>query len=282
MVHYEINGNRVFIDNKLKEKIDRKVIPDLKRKDMDAVYVVDGRERIGKSVFAMGLGGYIATQLGTEFGLSNICMNPIEFRHKIMTCPDKSVVIYDEAHRGMASARALSEINKILKDLMMEMGQKNLFVLIVLPTFFLLDRYAALFRTRGLFHIYRRGYWAYFNEKLKQVLYMKGKKEFNYGSVKWGHFRGRFFNQYSINEDEYREKKTKSFKESPKITRAEQITKQRDVLIYHLHKKYKLSSPEIEKLFKKYKTALKQRRIREIYFEIQEKYEKMGVGRLQI
>ena len=52
------------------------------------------------------------------------------------------VVIYDEAHRGMASARSLSEINKILKDLMMEMGQRNLFVVIVLPTIFLLDKYA--------------------------------------------------------------------------------------------------------------------------------------------
>ena len=121
MAQFEFNGRTFFIDNRLKAQLDAKVIPDLKRRDKDAVFAVDGPERTGKSVFTMGFAAYIASVLGTEFDLSNICMDPNEFRNKIEKSKKNQVIIYDEAHRGMASTRALSEINKILKDLMMEM-----------------------------------------------------------------------------------------------------------------------------------------------------------------
>src|SRR3990167_2375935 len=122
--------------------------------DKDAVFIVDGKERIGKSVFSQGFIAYCAHCLGKKVDLSNICMTPIELREKIQSAEKNQCIIYDEAHRGMASSRALSEINNILKDLFIEMGQRNLLILVVLPSYFLLDKYAALFRSRGLFHVY--------------------------------------------------------------------------------------------------------------------------------
>ena len=166
MVTFEFNGKTYYIDGRLKRDFDKKIIPDLLKKDKDAVFLVDGRERSGKSVWGMIHGAYMASKLKSKYDLSNICLDPLEFRNKILSASKREVIIYDEAHRGMGSARTLSEINNILKDLMMEMGQRNLFVFIILPTFFLLDRYAALFRSRGLFHVYerkgKRGYWCFF------------------------------------------------------------------------------------------------------------------------
>ena len=97
----------IYIDGRLKTQLDKKIIPDLKKKDKDCVFIVDGKEGSGKSTFAMGIGYYIASKLGTKYDINNICFKPEEFRRKIIGCPDKSLIVYDEAHRGMASARAL-------------------------------------------------------------------------------------------------------------------------------------------------------------------------------
>ncbi len=264
---YELNGRTNFIDNKLKEQLDRKVIPDLKKRDKDNVFLVDGGERIGKSVFTQSPAGYIASQLNTNCGLSNICMTPEEFRKKIENAKKNDVVIYDEAHRGMGSAGALSEINRILTDLMMEMGQKNLCVFIVMPTFFLLQKYTALFRSRGLFHIYernnKRGYWVYFNQKNKLRLYKGGKKEFNYHCIKWPRFRGRFFNKYIVDEELYRKKKAESFKRSSadRKTKYEKYIKQRNRLLYGIYKDYGLSLEDLSKFCKVNDVQLKKTQI---------------------
>ena len=281
MVAFQFNDKEYYIDNRLKFQLDKKVIPDLKRNDKDAVFVVDGEERSGKSVFSMGMGAYISAAFKKEFDLSNVCMDPLEFRSKIEDAGKNEVVIYDEAHRGMASARSLSEINKILKDLMMEMGQRNLFVVIVLPTIFLLDKYAALFRARGLFHVYenkrRRGYWTFFNKKNKLLLYMRGKKEFNYNCMRYPYFRGRFYNQYPIDEALYREKKANSFKTAEKTTKSEHFMAQRDQLILFIHKEMGYSPEKLAKGLKMYKVGITGRRMREILVELRKNGENVDV-----
>ena len=122
MATFEFNGKTFYIDGRLKRQFDSKIIPDLKKRDKDCVFIIEGKERVGKSKFADIIAAYFASELKTEYDLSNVCMAPIEFRNKIMSAKKGQTIIYDEAHRGMASARALSEINNILKDLMMEMG----------------------------------------------------------------------------------------------------------------------------------------------------------------
>lgn len=252
MAKYSFDGKDYYIDGRLKEQLDKKVLPELKKKDKDVVFIIDGREGSGKSKFADLLGGYAASYFKTNFNLNNFAMTPDEFRNLIRESPKNSVVIYDEAHRGMSSRRALSEINNILVDLMMEMRQKNLFVLIVLPTIFMLDRYPALFRSRGLFHIYERernrGFWVFYNEKNKQKLYMAGKKLFDYNCIPFPKFRGRFTNQYVVNEIEYRIKKEKAFRDKPRITQQEKFKAQRDLLIGLLKDKLEITTKELHEI----------------------------------
>lgn len=254
MVVFEYKGKSAYIDGRLKTQLDTKIFPDIKKKDEDVVIIIDGEERSGKSKLADQLAGYAALVLGVDYNISNICFTPEEFKAKVKSSDKNTVIIYDEAHRGMGSRRSMSEINNILVDLMMEMGQRNLLVIIVLPTFFMLDRYAALFRARGLFHIYRKkkqkGFWVYFNKKSKLKLYINGKKFMNYNCMKWPRFRGRFYDQYIIDEKEYRDKKNESFVVEEKLTKADKYKWQRDALLYLFSHEMKLKPGKITKLCK--------------------------------
>jgi hypothetical protein len=260
MATYEINGKTIYIDGRLKEKLDRDVIPELNKRDMDTVFAVSGRERSGKSTMAQAVGGYIAKQLGTKFDLSNICMNPDELRKRIETAQKKEVIIYDEAHRGMASSRSLSEINNILRDLFMEMGQLNLCVFVVLPSFFMLDKYIAIDRTRGLFYIYMnkgvRGFWVYFGERDKKKVYFKGKKLHDMNCMKWPDFRGRFTKHTPIDEDEYRKKKHDSFVSRERIGKVAKLMAQRDALILFIRRKTDFSQQTIAEWLEEYGASL--------------------------
>jgi len=277
MATYEVEGKTYYIDGRLMNVLDKLVVPALEKKDKDAVFVVDGEERVGKSVFAMGVGNYVAHRLGTKFDLSNITLAPEEFRTRVMNAQKKEVIIYDEAHRGMASSRSLSEINNILKDLMMEMGQRNLFIIVVLPSFFLLDKYAALFRSRGLFHVYekrgQRGFWCLFNRKYKLKLYQWGKKDLNYNCMRWPYFRGRFLDQYPIDETAYRAKKSESFTEKKRTTRGEVWMAQRDHLVYILSVVTGFGEKKLTKLLNSHKFPLQHHQIGEILAKMKDRYE---------
>jgi hypothetical protein len=276
MVTYVVNGKTYYIDGRLQRAIDE-VVNELAKKDKDSVFVVDGEERVGKSVFAMGLGNYAAYKLGTKFDITNITLAPEEFRSRVMNAQRKEVIIYDEAHRGMSSSRSLSEINNILKDLMMEMGQRNLFIIVILPSFFLLDKYAALFRSRGLFHVYerrkQRGFWCFFNRKKKLKLYQYGKKDLNYNCMRWPYFRGRFIDSYPIDEIEYRKKKSESFTEKKRTTRGEVWMAQRDQLIWILHKELNIGEQKLTKLLKSYNIPLQHSIIGDILTKMRPTYE---------
>ena len=229
-----------YMDERLRRNIDNTIIPALsKSKDEDYVIVIDGKERTGKSTFGFQISKYI----DPSFNLNRVCFNPDEFRHAIINADSRQVVVYDEAYRGLGSTSALSEVNKILKGMMMEMGQKNLCVIVILPTFYLLEKYVALWRARCLIHLYRKkkakGFWRLYNSRKKQELYLNplGKRNYSYNHVKTN-FRGKFTKYYTIDEQEYRLKKDKAFKEGYKRTKPENYMEQRNKIIYFLYKNH--------------------------------------------
>lgn len=249
IVEGDTKESLMYVDDKLNSQIDKNIIPKIQTKDMDRVYVVDGEEGSGKSVFAQQLG----KKLDPNLQLENICFTPDEFTKRIIKAKKGQCVIFDEAFTGFSSRGALTEINKLLVGLMMEMRQKNLFVLIVMPSFFLLDKYVAIWRAKGLFHVYtkhgKRGYWRFFNKYEKKLLYLKGKTIYDYSFPK-SRMTGRFLNKYTIDEEEYREKKKGAMGKKSRATRAQVYIEQRDTLFYILKKKYNLSNTDISKTCK--------------------------------
>lgn len=253
-----------YMDGRLHDKLNKYVKPAINTKDEDMLFLIDGQERSGKSV----LGQQLARFLDPSFSIDRVCMTPMEFKEAVQIAKKGQAIIYDEAYSGLSARGALTEINNMLISMMMEMGQKNLYVIIILPTFFMLEKYVALFRARGLFHVYRkgtkRGYWMYFNQRRKKDLYLKGKKMLSYNGVK-SNMRGRFLDRYTVDEEEYRQKKKDALEGKGKSSKTtEKYKLQRDRLIFCLFKEMDLNKLETMQLLRRYDVFLGATQVRDI------------------
>lgn len=197
-LEYYIDGNCIKILDVAKVII---------RKDWDMLFCVDGNVGTGKSLFTMQMAKYV----DEDFNLDCIAFNPKEFKKIVVNAKPYSAVVYDEAMTGLYSRGSMTLINRTLVSMLAEIRQKNLFVFIVLPSFFDLERPIAIFRARGLFHVYtgdnfERGYFCFFNIDKKKELYLEGKKFYSYRRPR-ANVYGRFTNFYVVDEQEYRKRK---------------------------------------------------------------------------
>jgi len=182
------------------------------KKDDDCVIVIDGRERAGKSV----LGLQVACALDPTMILDRVTLNPKDFRKQIFAANKYQCVVLDEAMDIFYAKESQTWINKFFNKMLAKIGQKNLIVILILPSFFELDKYPALHRSRVLLHVYtrkkQRGYFSFYNYSKKLQLHIAGKKFYNYKGTR-PNFRGRFSNFYPLDETEYRKKKADSLVE---------------------------------------------------------------------
>lgn len=268
ILNVEVEGEKktLMMDGELHRQLTKYVIPDVQKKDFDYVLVVDGEERVGKSVFAM----QIAKVLDPNLNVKNICFTPQEFIKAVTTAKPHSAIIFDEAFTGMSSRASLSEVNNLLVSLMMEMGQRNLFIIIVMPTYFMLEKYVVFHRTRGLFHVYmeqgRRGLWKFYNRYAIKRMYEKGRRFMEYIGARHSMF-GRFSDNYMVDEKAYRAKKSAILTKKRFSTRAERYIGQRDALVYAMYKELGKTQAEIARMASKYGFKVAQRTISDILAE---------------
>jgi hypothetical protein len=240
------NENRTYYISKiLSEKWDKLRNGELQKKDEDRVYLVDGRERVGKSLFTFQQAKY----LDPTFNIKRICFTPEEFLDQIRNAPQGSCVVFDEAFRGLSSKATQSKVNKKVVQAMMEVGQRNLIIFIVLPTFFLLELYAAVLRSNALFHIYKdkngRRRFRLYNFQAKSLLYRNGKKkgfDYSWPRVK---LRDRFYGVWPIDEEKYKKKKLSSLKEfetEEELSKSQENVQERTIKIIN---KIKKDNPKI-------------------------------------
>ncbi len=234
-----------YIDDIIKEEL-KEVKRVVREKDRDYVLVIDGEEGSGKSVLSMQIGKFLDKRLS----LNNVCFNSDQFVNLIKTAPRFSCIILDEAYSSANSRATLTEVNRSLVALATEMRQRNLFVIIVLPTFFDLDKYFALWRSRCLLHVYfddegNRGRYIIFPKTEKKLLYLSGKKKYDYRYPSSPYPTCQFRNEYPVDEKEYREKKAFAFKKRTVSNIARRWKEQRDACIKELYHNFKVGSLDI-------------------------------------
>ena len=269
MVIVTVAGEKYSVDKGLYRKWDGIKDGKLKKLDEDRVYIVDGREGSGKSVWAMQQAGAIDPTLFEEAlatkTLPRICFTGEEtlkaIRNTRSTDSHTKCIIFDEAFRGLASSSVLSKINRQIIQALMEMRQNNLVLFIVLPSFTMLDKYAVMNRGSALFHIhkpkvrnnkkiYHRKFYIY-NYETKGILCMMDKKRaWNYPIRSRIH--GNFYNKYPGGaefEKLYRKAKQDAFREvgrkiEGETAESKQIL-QRNMLLVYLKDKYKAKWTEV-------------------------------------
>jgi len=236
-----------WIDPVLAGQLDR-IKHSVTKRDLDFVCIVDGGEGTGKSVFTF----QIAKYLSHNFTIDNICFNSEQFIHAIKTAPKFAAIVLDEAFSAANSRASLSDVNRALIAVATEMRQKNLFIFIVIPSFFDLDRYFALWRCKALLHVYatnsgERGRYVIFPRTSKKLLYLYGKKTYNYAFPPSPFPPCRFRHQYVVDEQEYRKRKAEAFRKRTMSGRTRKYKQQRDALINHLVKF--LTNTEVNDIF---------------------------------
>lgn len=239
-----------LIDNVMRKDLDD-VRNRVLKHDRDWVGLIDGEEGVGKSVLAQ----QIALYLDPNFTLDNIVFTSDEFLKKIKDPNTKkgSCILLDEAFNAANSRGSMSEVNRSMVGVATEMRQKNLFIIIVLPSFFDLDRYFALWRCRALFHVYftdgeeeRR--YIVFPKKEKKQLYLLGKKTYSYAKPHAPYPACKFNNYYVVNEYDYRFKKSEAFKRRTVSNQARNWLNQRNAYIKYIFKELGLTQEELAKI----------------------------------
>jgi len=233
MVVVEVGGQSYYMNPKLKEVWDKIKDGKLAKKDEDRVYVVDGREGSGKSVFGLQQACYIDPTLVNDFSrITFSAQDTLDAIRKTKSTKDHTkVIFFDEAFRGLSSKGALSKTNKKIIQTLMEMRQNNLVLFLISPSFYLLEFYSAVLRSNALFHIVKdkkgngRSFRS-FNYKKKAMLYQAGiRKGWSY-NISSKH-RDRFFNKYPGGkefEDKYRKQKFKAIREMDDDPRSKELT----------------------------------------------------------
>ena len=216
MIKIPCRDTHYWMDGLLKANLDiaKQVIKD----DWDFLWVVDGDVGSGKSVFAQQVAFYLSEN---KLKLENICFTAEEFRTQILKAKKYDCIIFDEAFRGLSGRTSLSKINKSIVELLNEIRQKNLYVLIVLPSMWDLDKYVTMHRCQGVFHVFhvkkrkengnifrQRGHVRFFNGS--SIRYFIGNNKIKYVYPKDSNMKVTFRNFYPIDENEYRSKKDKA------------------------------------------------------------------------
>lgn len=221
-------------------------------KDRDFVAVYDGEEGVGKSVLAM----QHAKILDPNFCLEQVVFTSDDFIKIIKDPKTKkgSCIVLDEAFNSANSRASLTNVNRSMIALATEMRQKNLFVILVLPSFFDLDKYFALWRCRALFHVYftpeeERNY-VVFDKESKKLLYLAGKKTYSYKYPKAPFPPSHFYNTYVVDEAKYRFKKAEAFKHRVVSNMARNWLLQRNALIKLLIRNHAYGQLQLNEVLK--------------------------------
>jgi hypothetical protein len=264
-VNYYIDGyyNKT-IKGGLAKQITKTLLPSIKEKDKDYLFIIDGIPRSGKSLFTMQL----AKAIDPKYDEQQIVYNVNDFINLSLKIGKARAIHLDESYRSASRRKTLSNENERFKTFLDESGQLNHVYLLCTPDFTNLS-YDIIKRSKGLFHIHhdregRRGFWKFFNiRKMRQIYRLAEKgtyltEQYTGPLIPLSSMKGRFYNQYPIDEEKYRVRKEKELFGNNEETEAEakketktMITKlilQRTVLIKHITDNKILTLEAIEKL----------------------------------
>lgn len=209
----------LYLDGFLKTKLD--FAKKQRSKNNDVVGIICGDEGSGKSALGGGIMKYMTDD--TFDPIKDLIGSDEEDAYnKLEKVKNGGNLMFDEGNVFFLSTETMTRQHRDLHKIFSIFRQKNLFVLIVLPSFFRLGTYFALDRSRFILRTYlnkgERSFFGYYGNKRKNKLYRIGKKMHDYLVVP-PNFRGRFTKCLALESEEYKEFKMKTLREQFKIAK---------------------------------------------------------------
>lgn len=186
----------------------------LQQVDM-SVFIIDGRPGTGKSTFAAQIGYYLSRG---SLCVDDIVFSDKQFIDRLNTAPIGSCIILDEAFDLLNKRSTLSSQNRILLSMMQKARVKQCFILIVLPTFYDLDKNIILQLADCLINCYRtpfgrRGQYKVYTRDDLRRLWFYGRTNQSYSQrIAKPNFFARFTKFFPVDYDKYTSKKLESLK----------------------------------------------------------------------
>lgn len=211
-----INGVERYFDGRLHEALEiyKKIVAN----KWDGVFYIGGYEGDGKSEFA----GQLAHYFDPTYCLERCVFTPEQFMKAVDEAEEGEAVVYDEAQDAFESVNR-DTISRALKSKMTRIRKKRLYIIIVAPDFWRINKYMFIHRARAFFRVYanglQRGFFEFYNRERKHRLMIEGKKK-ELLCVK-PNFRGRFTHWFPLDEQAYDKKKEEATKLVGKETGSE-------------------------------------------------------------
>lgn len=130
------------------------------RRDWDAIGLIVGGERTGKSTFAH----IVCSIVDPAYCTSRIVFPTAELQMAISRAKPYSAVCQDEGAETWLAMDTNTQGGQETKRIFMEMGFKNLFIVICLPDIRLAEKYLKTHRIKFLVRIPKRGKYEYFDK----------------------------------------------------------------------------------------------------------------------
>jgi len=176
-------------------------------KDMHFCGIVTGHDgvRNGKTTQATQVGTYLTWKINQLHGTNNtftdknMVMKGRDLDKISLELPPYSVIVLDEGDDLVT--HGMKDLAVKLKKYFRKCGQLNQILILILPSFFELPKFFALNRTHFLIDVrfygeYDRGVYSFYSPRNKKLLYLKGKKDWNYDAYKHdfgGSFTGNYY-----------------------------------------------------------------------------------------
>lgn len=156
---------------------------------------------------------------------------------KIEKVPKGEWLLFDEGSVFFKSVDVMTKESKSLADIFDIFRQKNLVVMICMPSFFRVNPTLAIERSHFLVRTYvltKKGHkdsfrFKYYGRKKKEILYNVGKKERNYNVVRTT-IKGHFTPCYLIENEEYKEFKLQTLYNSIRKAKRKSSTSSKKTL----------------------------------------------------
>lgn len=202
MVQVNINGVDRTYDGYLKKNLDINI--QAVEKKWDGVFYIGGYEGDGKSEFA----AQMALYFDNTYCLDRCVFTPQQFLDAVDNAEPKQAIVYDEAQDAFESTNR-DVMSRAIKSKMTRIRKKQLFIIIVAPDFWRINKYMFIHRSRAFIRVYAdgltRGYFEYYNRTKKHELMIRGRK--NEQLCVPPNFRAKFSHWFPLDEGAYDAKK---------------------------------------------------------------------------
>ncbi|KKN76042.1 hypothetical protein LCGC14_0374320 [marine sediment metagenome] len=226
-----VNDKHFYLNQKIKLNLDFVKDRVLNHNDM-CISIFDGRPGTGKSTHAVQQAYYLSDG---KLTLDHICFSIEEFENALRKAKKGDAIVLDEGFI-INKRTSQSKENRRILNLLQQMREQNVFIFIVLPCVYDLDRNIILNLCDFFLHFYRedfgkRGQYAAYDRISLKKLYIHCRDTYSYfWKVARPNFSSNFTKQFPLNYPGYLKKKLTSLRRGEQTKTVKAIS-QRNKLV---------------------------------------------------